>query len=375
MPVFTEKLEHGDRREAFRLASNMIFVVTPRARRDHGAVHPGRAAGDPAVRAGLRRGDHRPHREPLADPVPDPDPARGDRDGGRRPQQLRPLRSLRDRARSSGTSRSSSCSSGSRRRSRRATRSTPMRSASSSAPLLQLVILLYDLRNTPVRDPAGAAGPVHRPHRRGPARRRRAEGPGADAPGDDQPRPDQLQPADQQHRPASWSPSRRRPRSTRRSGSTCCPQGIFSVAVATVLFPTLARFAARGDLDRLRSTMASGMRLILLLLIPATAAILVLAEPMIRVVYERGDFDAAADRPRLRGALLVRVLAAVQRHLPAADAHLLQPPATLGADRRSPPPTWRSQRPRRSRCTSRSGSAASSPRPRSRPPQASSPRR
>ena len=72
------------------------------------------------------------------------------------------------------------------------------------------------------------------------------------------------------------------------------PQGVFSVAVATVLFPTLARFAARGDLDRLRSTMANGMRLILLLLIPATAAILVLAEPMIRVVYERGDFGPGA---------------------------------------------------------------------------------
>ncbi len=72
------------------------------------------------------------------------------------------------------------------------------------------------------------------------------------------------------------------------------PQGVFSVAVATVLFPTLARFAARGDLDRLRSTMASGMRLILLLLIPATAAILVLSEPMIRVVYERGDFGPEA---------------------------------------------------------------------------------
>ena len=72
------------------------------------------------------------------------------------------------------------------------------------------------------------------------------------------------------------------------------PQGVFSVAVATVLFPTLARFAARGDLDRLRSAMASGMRLILLLLIPATAAILVLSEPMIRVVYERGDFGPEA---------------------------------------------------------------------------------
>ena len=111
------------------------------------------------------------------------------------------------------------------------------------------------------------------------------------------------------------------------------PQGIFSVAVATVLFPTLARFAARGDLDRLRSTMANGMRLILLLLIPATAAILVLAEPMIRLVYERGDFAPGRDRPGLRGALLVRLLAPVQRHLPAAHADLLQPPAALGADR------------------------------------------
>jgi putative peptidoglycan lipid II flippase len=71
------------------------------------------------------------------------------------------------------------------------------------------------------------------------------------------------------------------------------PQGVFSVAVATVLFPTLARFAARGDFERLRSTMANGMRQIALLLIPATAAILVLSEPMIRLVYERGEFDAS----------------------------------------------------------------------------------
>jgi putative peptidoglycan lipid II flippase len=71
------------------------------------------------------------------------------------------------------------------------------------------------------------------------------------------------------------------------------PQGVFSVAVATVMFPTLARFAARGDLDRLRSTMANGMRQILLFLMPATAAILVLAEPMTRLVYQRGEFDAS----------------------------------------------------------------------------------
>jgi putative peptidoglycan lipid II flippase len=71
------------------------------------------------------------------------------------------------------------------------------------------------------------------------------------------------------------------------------PQGIFSVAVATVAFPTLARFAARQEWENLRHTMANGMRQILLLLIPAAAAVLVLSVPMTRLVYQRGEFDAA----------------------------------------------------------------------------------
>jgi putative peptidoglycan lipid II flippase len=70
------------------------------------------------------------------------------------------------------------------------------------------------------------------------------------------------------------------------------PQGIFSVAVTTVLFPTLARLAARRHYDDLRATMANGMRQITLLLTPAAAAILVLSEPMVRLVYERGEFGA-----------------------------------------------------------------------------------
>jgi putative peptidoglycan lipid II flippase len=72
------------------------------------------------------------------------------------------------------------------------------------------------------------------------------------------------------------------------------PQGIFSVAISTVLFPTLARLAARGDYADLRATLANGMRQILLLLLPATAAILVLAEPMTRLIYERGVFGPEA---------------------------------------------------------------------------------
>ena len=72
------------------------------------------------------------------------------------------------------------------------------------------------------------------------------------------------------------------------------PQGIFSVAITTVLFPTLARYAARADYERLRATMANGMRQILLLLVPAAASILVLSEPMTRLVYQRGEFVAAS---------------------------------------------------------------------------------
>jgi putative peptidoglycan lipid II flippase len=70
------------------------------------------------------------------------------------------------------------------------------------------------------------------------------------------------------------------------------PQGIFSVAIATVLFPTLARFANAGAIDDLRATMANGMRQILFVLVPAAAAILALSEPMIRLIYQRGAFDA-----------------------------------------------------------------------------------
>jgi putative peptidoglycan lipid II flippase len=70
------------------------------------------------------------------------------------------------------------------------------------------------------------------------------------------------------------------------------PQGMFSVAVATVLFPALSRLVAREDWTGLRATQANGMRQIALLLIPAAAVTIVLPEPITRLVYERGAFDA-----------------------------------------------------------------------------------
>ncbi len=68
------------------------------------------------------------------------------------------------------------------------------------------------------------------------------------------------------------------------------PQGIFSVAVATVLFPTLSRLAAARDPARMRQTIGNGMRQINLLLIPSAALMAVLATPIVRLVYQRGSF-------------------------------------------------------------------------------------
>jgi putative peptidoglycan lipid II flippase len=69
------------------------------------------------------------------------------------------------------------------------------------------------------------------------------------------------------------------------------PQGLFSVAVATVLFPTLSRMASRRDVASMRRTVGVGMRQINLLLIPAAAFIIVLTTPIVKLVFERGEFN------------------------------------------------------------------------------------
>jgi len=74
------------------------------------------------------------------------------------------------------------------------------------------------------------------------------------------------------------------------------PQGMFSVAVATVLFPKLSRLVARQDWAELRSTQGNGIRQIALLLIPSAAITIAHATPITRLVYERGEFDAQSTK-------------------------------------------------------------------------------
>jgi putative peptidoglycan lipid II flippase len=70
------------------------------------------------------------------------------------------------------------------------------------------------------------------------------------------------------------------------------PQGMFSVAIATVLFPSLSRLASRGDMDGFRDTVNVGLRQIGFLLIPAGVVTAVLAQPLTRLCYQRGAWTA-----------------------------------------------------------------------------------
>jgi putative peptidoglycan lipid II flippase len=74
------------------------------------------------------------------------------------------------------------------------------------------------------------------------------------------------------------------------------PQGMFSVAVATVLFPSLSRAVSREDWAGFRGTVATGLRLISFFLIPASAASAVLCVPIVRLLYQHEHF-VAKDTP------------------------------------------------------------------------------
>lgn len=71
------------------------------------------------------------------------------------------------------------------------------------------------------------------------------------------------------------------------------PIGLFGVSIATAATPAMSRLAATGDTARMRSTLASAIALMLTLNVPATLGLVVLAEPIVRLLFERGSFTPA----------------------------------------------------------------------------------
>src|SRR5580658_7362250 len=70
------------------------------------------------------------------------------------------------------------------------------------------------------------------------------------------------------------------------------PLGLFGVALGTVTLPLLSRLAVAGDMAAFRAELSRAMRLGFLLTVPSAIGLMMLAEPIISVLYQHGRFDA-----------------------------------------------------------------------------------
>ena len=72
------------------------------------------------------------------------------------------------------------------------------------------------------------------------------------------------------------------------------PYGVFVVAIATALMPELSEKFSRGDAEGYRDTLSFGLRLVAFVAVPSTVGLVALAEPIIALLYERGEFGQRA---------------------------------------------------------------------------------
>jgi putative peptidoglycan lipid II flippase len=71
------------------------------------------------------------------------------------------------------------------------------------------------------------------------------------------------------------------------------PIGLFGLSIATAAIPSLSRDGARADVEAMRSTLSSALRMMLILNVPATVGLIVLRTPIVALLFERGSFTAA----------------------------------------------------------------------------------
>jgi putative peptidoglycan lipid II flippase len=71
------------------------------------------------------------------------------------------------------------------------------------------------------------------------------------------------------------------------------PIGLFGASIGTAVLPEIARHAAMQDIDGMRRTVSGALRLMLMLNIPATVGLVLLARPIVSMLLERGQFGPA----------------------------------------------------------------------------------
>jgi len=70
------------------------------------------------------------------------------------------------------------------------------------------------------------------------------------------------------------------------------PHGLVAVAISLAVLPTMSRLVAHGDREGYRQTLGLGLRMVLVLIVPAALGLFVLAEPLIALLFEHGKFTA-----------------------------------------------------------------------------------
>jgi putative peptidoglycan lipid II flippase len=70
------------------------------------------------------------------------------------------------------------------------------------------------------------------------------------------------------------------------------PIGLFGVALGTAAIPTLSRLASENNLQKFRATLSDALILVFLMTVPSAFGLIVLGEPIIRLIYEGGRFTA-----------------------------------------------------------------------------------
>ncbi len=70
------------------------------------------------------------------------------------------------------------------------------------------------------------------------------------------------------------------------------PHGLVAVAISLAVLPSLSQFSAAADWDGYRRTLALGLRLVVVLIVPATVGLFVLARPIVALLFEHGAFTA-----------------------------------------------------------------------------------
>lgn len=87
-------------------------------------------------------------------------------------------------------------------------------------------------------------------------------------------------------------------------------RGVFIAAIATVMYPMLSKEANKDNYDGLKKVTINGINIILLITIPATVGMIILANPIVKIAFQRGEFDSTATYMTV-GALIFTLIGMV----------------------------------------------------------------